>query len=126
VIEDSSVRAEVEWVVTRAGVGHGLAAGFDRAVTEGVEISNAPDRPAQVRPTLVYEPVIFPWSAPVALEAGDTVSADIAASLLHDEYIWSWNTRIRSGRTGEPKAAFSQSTFLGTPLSLETLKKHRM
>ena len=59
-------------------------------------------------------------------EGGNIIVLYIAASLLHDEYVWSWNTRIRSGRTGEPKAAFSQSTFLGTPLSLETLKKQRM
>lgn len=123
-IEDANVCVDIEWVVERDGVGHGLAAGFDRSVCDGIEISNAPDRPESVRPTLVYEPVFFPWLTPVALEAGDTVAANIAASLLRDDYVWSWKTRIRNGRTGASKAAFDQSTFLGVPLSLETLKKH--
>jgi protein arginine N-methyltransferase 1 len=122
-VENVNVHAALEWVVDRAGVGHGLAAGFDRTVAEGVEISNAPDRPEATRPTLVYAPVFFPWTRPVPLDRGDLVSAEVAATLVGEDYIWTWKTRVRSGRTGDEKAAFDQSTFLGLPLSLETLRK---
>jgi len=91
-------------------------------VVEGVEISNAPDAPAHVRPTLVYEPVFFPWPRPLVLEAGDVVSLELKASLLHDEYVWAWKTQARRGN-GETKGVFNQSTFLGTPLSLERFRR---
>jgi protein arginine N-methyltransferase 1 len=123
-VEDSNVRATVEWTVVRGGVGHGLASGFDRTVADGVELSNAPDRDKEIQPTLVYEPVFFPWTHPVALEPGDVVSATISATLVREEYVWSWRTRICSGAGGAAKAAFDQSTFLGTPLCTATLKKH--
>jgi len=121
-IDDPDVEMNVEWVIARAGVGHGVAAGFDRTVVEGVEISNAPDAPAHVRPTLVYEPVFFPWPRPLVLEAGDVVSLELKASLLHDEYVWAWKTQARRGN-GETKGVFNQSTFLGTPLSLERFRR---
>jgi protein arginine N-methyltransferase 1 len=123
-IEEPNVRGTIEWIVARGGVGHGFAAGFDRTVIDGVEISNAPDRPEQMRPTLVYAPVVFPWAQPVAVERGDLVAADVSATLVGERYVWSWKTRIRSVRTGAMKAAFDQSTLLSLPLSLETLKKH--
>ena len=123
-IEDPNVRTTVEWTVARGGVGHGLAAGFDRTVVDGVEISNAPDRPEQMRPALVYAPVVFPWAQPVAVEPGDLVTAEISATLVGERYVWNWKTRIRGARTGAMKAAFDQSTLLSLPLSRETLKKH--
>ena len=122
-LEETNVRTTMEWTVARTGTGHGFAAGFDRTVIDGVEISNAPDRPDQMRPTLVYAPVVFPWTQPVALEPGDLVSADLSAMLIGERYVWSWKTRVRSARTGEMKAAFDQSTLLSLPLSIETLKK---
>jgi protein arginine N-methyltransferase 1 len=122
-IEETNVRTTVEWTVARTGVGHGFAAGFDRTVIDGVEISNAPDRPEHVRPTLVYAPVVFPWTQPLRLEAGDVVSANISAMLIGERYVWNWKTRVRGGQTGEMKARFDQSTLLGLPLSAETLKQ---
>jgi protein arginine N-methyltransferase 1 len=122
-VTDANIRAILEWTVTRSGIGHGFAAGFDRTVLEGIEISNAPDRPQQVQPTLVYEPVFFPWQMPVALDAGDVVCGELAATLVGNEYAWSWNTRVRGGTTSETKAAFRQSTFFSAPLSLEAFKR---
>jgi hypothetical protein len=67
--------------------------------------------------------VVFHWTRPLLLEPGDVVSAEIAAALVREEYVWSWQTRSRTGGTGALKAVFNQSTLFGTPLSPTSLKK---
>jgi type I protein arginine methyltransferase len=119
-IEESGVRATLNWVIERGGVGHGIVSGLDRIIAPDLFISNAPDRGSN--PSLVYEPVCFPWTEPVPLERGDHVSEELSATLVGGEYVWSWKTRIRCGTTGAVKAAFTQSTFLSAPLSLDALR----
>jgi protein arginine N-methyltransferase 1 len=124
VVEDPDARAQVTWTVTRPGTGHGLAAGFDRTVSDGVDLSNAPDAPDAIRPAQIYGTVFFPWPVPVTLAAGDVVTVDLEAKLIRHDYIWSWKTRVLDqGQSGANKANFTQSTFFGMPLSAATLQK---
>ena len=124
VVEDADIRAAVTWSVTRPGIGHGFAAGFDRTVADGIYLSNAPDAPDDIRPRRIYGTIFFPWPAPVPLAAGDLVTVDLEARLVRDDYIWNWKTAVVEPLpTGASKAAFAQSTFLGTPLSPVTLRK---
>jgi protein arginine N-methyltransferase 1 len=124
VVEDPDACAQVSWTVTRSGTGHGLAAGFDRTVSEGNCLSNAPDAPDAIRPARIYGTVFFPWPVPVTLNAGDVVTVDLEARLIHHHYIWSWKTRVwDQGQSGAVKANFTQSTFFGAPLSPTTLQK---
>jgi protein arginine N-methyltransferase 1 len=124
VVEDPDARAQVTWTVTRSGTGHGLAAGFDRTVSDGVFLSNAPDAPDAIRPRHIYGTVFFPWPVPVALKTGDVVTVDLEARLIRHDYIWSWKTRVLDqGSSGVDKADFTQSTFFGAPLSPATLQK---
>jgi type I protein arginine methyltransferase len=123
VVEDPEIRARLTWTVTRSGTGHGLSAGFDRTVSDGIHISNAPDAPDAIR-HIVYGTVFLPWLAPVPLVVGDIVTVDVEATLMRDEYIWNWKTRVLDqGQSGSEKANFIQSTFFGMPLSLATLRK---
>jgi protein arginine N-methyltransferase 1 len=124
VVEDPDARARVAWTVTRPGTGHGLAAGFDRTVFEGVCLSNAPDAPDAIRSDRTYGTVFFPWPRPIALAAGDAVAVDLEARLIGNEYIWTWKTVVLDrGQSGADKANFIQSTFFGAPLSPATLQK---
>ena len=41
-VEDPDVSARIDWSIERAGTAHGIAAGFDRIVSDGVRLSNAP------------------------------------------------------------------------------------
>jgi hypothetical protein len=123
VVEDPDVSARVTWTVTRSETGHGLAVGFDRTVSDGVYMSNAPDAPEAIRP-VVYGTVFVPWAVPVALDAGDIITVDLEARLIRCDYIWSWKTRVLDqGPSGADKANFNQSTFFGAPLSPATLQK---
>ena len=123
-VEDPHVRARMTWTVTRSGTGHGLAAGFDRTVADGVHLSNAPDAPEAIRPLHIYGTVFFPWPAPVSLLSGDVVTVDLEATLVGVDYVWSWKTRVLDqGQAGADKANYAQSTFFGAPLSPATLQK---
>ena len=123
-VEDADLRASLRWTVTRGGTAHGLGAGLDRVVGDGARVSNAPHADAAVRPQRIYSPVFFPLTEPVPVRAGDVVAVDLAARLMGDEYIWTWNTAVlEGGEAGRRKASFAQSTFLGAPLSREHLRK---
>jgi SAM-dependent methyltransferase len=123
-VQDPDVRARASWIVTRPGTGHGLAAGFDRVVSEGVHLSNAPDARDDIRPESIYGTIFFPWLAPVRLAAGDLVHVDLEARLIGQDYVWRWQTSVLDqGRAGADKADFTQSTFFGAPLSPDQLRK---
>ena len=120
-IKDPNINAEVTWTVARAGTGHGISVWFDATLVEGVNFSNAPGEPE-----LIYGIAFFPWSIPVTLAVGDTVSISIRADLIRDDYVWSWHTRVfEQNRSDLLKASFNQSTFSGAPLSLSRLQKCR-
>ncbi len=124
-VEDPDTSACIGWTVTRPGTGHGLVAGFDRTVSEGVGLSNAPDAPPEMMaPERIYPMAFFPWSAPVALAIADVVSVDLSARLVGGDYIWSWTTQVLDqGQAGQAKASFTQSTLFGAPLSPAQLHK---
>jgi protein arginine N-methyltransferase 1 len=111
-LESRDLSGAASWTVQRAGVGHGLALWFDTALVDGVGFSNAPDQPE-----VIYGRAFFPWQEPVALAAGDTVSASLRANFVGGEYIWRWECRV------EGKAHFRQSSFDGTTLSLKQFLK---
>jgi len=101
------------------GSGHGLSVWFDSVLTEGVSFTNAPGAPE-----LIYGRAFFPWSHPVDLAVGDTVSVRLQAKLVGADYVWRWDTRIAN--ENEPalvKADYKQSTFFSTPKSPATLRK---
>lgn len=111
-----NVTGSVEFKTERAGVGHGLLLWFDACLADGIQFSNAPGQPE-----LIYGSGFFPWSRPVALEIGDTVSVRIRADLPGNDYVWSWASRVYRDSPNSPKAHFAQSTFFGTPFSGEKL-----
>ena len=118
-VVSSDAQGRLDWKVARGGVGHGLVLWFNSVLAEGVEFSNAPGQPIQV-----YRRTFFPWPEPVALESGDRVIVDLAATLVGEDYVWRWDTCVRSREdAGRPKASFQQSTFFGAPLSPGRLRR---
>jgi hypothetical protein len=83
-------------------------------------MSNAPDSAECDRPT-IYPTQLFPWPTPVALDTGDHVSVRLDGTLMRQDYIWTWRTLVLDQR-GREKAAFTQSTFYGWPVSQATLR----
>jgi hypothetical protein len=124
VVEDPDIRVCLTWTVTSGGTAHGFGAGFDRTVADNIHLSNAPDAPDAIRPERIYGTIFFPWSAPVSVAPGDVVTVELEARLTGDDYTWNWMTRVlEDGAPARQKATFTQSTFLGAPLSRAHLQK---
>jgi protein arginine N-methyltransferase 1 len=123
-VASPNVSAEIVWTVSRAGAAHGLTIWFDRDVSDGVHLSNAPSAAGHTPRTSIYGAAFLPWPTPVSLSIGDTVSVALRADLVGEDYVWSWDTGVFD--QGDPtrlKADFKQSTFFGAPLSVARLHK---
>jgi protein arginine N-methyltransferase 1 len=118
-VEDPNVRANVAWTVQRAGTGHGLITWFDAVMASGGGYSNGPGQPACVHGIL-----FLPWSEPVALTAGNRVTATLQATLVGEHYHWTWVTTVRDPDHPEPaRAHFEQSSFFGILFSPRQLHR---
>jgi protein arginine N-methyltransferase 1 len=116
-IKSSNFKESIKLTAKRSGTAHGLCVWFDAIVGDGIAFSNAPSAPE-----LIYGSAFFPLSDPVMVVTGDTVSVAVRANLVGEDYIWSWETCVRSD-SNAVKAAFKQSTFFGVPLSAAKLRK---
>jgi hypothetical protein len=118
-IENPNLKAELTWTVAQSGTARGISIWFDATLAPGIHFSNAPGKPE-----LIYGQAFFPLSAPVSLASGDIVSITLQANLVGGDYIWSWGTCVLSqGDSGQVKAKFQQSTFLGTLFSPKEFHK---
>ena len=110
-IEGPDVCGAARLVVTRQGVGHGLAVWFDATLLEGITFSTGP-----AAPELVYGTAFFPWPDAVELAEGDEIEIRIDARQVGDDYIWRWDSTVLNPHNpAAPKAAFHQSSFHAAP-----------
>jgi len=120
-INDPNASGELNFTVTRDGRVHGLLVWFDAILAEGVGFSNAL---GAEKPAKVYGRSFFPWLHPVDLKEGDQVNVRLEARLVSDEYVYSWETTIRScTQPHQIEVHFNQSTFLSTVFSGDLLRK---
>lgn len=116
VLDSPHFNSSTAFSISRPGRGHGLCLWFDSILAEGIELSNAPDKPR-----LIYGRLYLPWPEPVDLKPGQKIAVTLRADLVGDEYVWGWDTRIGNGAAAGRH--FSQSEFLGELLSPATLRK---
>ena len=118
-IDNADVEGDMAWQIENDGTVHGFRMWFDAVLLDGVGFTNAPDQPEHI-----YSSLFFPWSEPVAVGVGDTVSISLKANLVGDDYIWRWNSTIFSQDNPEQKKAdYKQSSFDGIPISLSNMRK---
>jgi type I protein arginine methyltransferase len=115
-VESPDIRAEISWRPAREGTAHGVAVWFDSDLVNGIGFSNHPNEPE-----LIYGNGFFPFSEPVEVTEGERIELRLAARMVHDDYVWRWDTKFFSGN--ELKVSFNQSTFFGVPLSAAKLQK---
>jgi protein arginine N-methyltransferase 1 len=106
-ITDPGLDVETTWPTLQAGTAHGLCVWFDSELIDGVTFSNAPDQPRAI-----HGQAFFPFAAPVAVNAGDSMSVRLQANLVGDDYIWRWTS-----------LGHTQSTLQGVPLGARQLPK---
>ena len=118
-VSEPGFSASIVSPASRAGRAHGFCVWFDSLLADGVEFSNAPGKPETV-----FGHAFFHWPEAVELLPGDVVNIGVRATLVGEEYVWSWDsTVLGQGDPGREKARFRQSTFLGKPMSPEALRK---
>jgi protein arginine N-methyltransferase 1 len=116
-VESPNLKAELTCNVAQTGMAHGISMWFDATLSPNTYFSNAPGKP-----DLVYGRAFFPFSEPIGLETGETILINLQANLVADDYVWGWATRAID-KLGKIKADFRQSTFFGTPISPDRLRK---
>lgn len=115
-LKDVNVSSTMVWTVARPGTAHGMVIWFDTVLSSGIEFSN---HPASTR--LIYGNFFSPFSTPIELSAGETVTVDLRATLPGDDYVWIWKTTVSTGDPARVRAEWNQSTFFAAPLSPEQL-----
>ena len=107
------------WTIERPGTAHGYLVWFDTTVAEGLSFSNSPHHPETI-----YGAAFLPLSEPAPVEPGDVLSVALRSNLVHDEYVWQWNTSLSAaGDEGPLKAEFLQSTFAAEVVSPAQLRR---
>lgn len=118
-IQNPNLAGRVECCIDKLATGHGLFVWFDACIGSGIGFSGL-DREGPK----VYGRAFFPWPEPLSLEEGDQVDVEIRADLLGGDYIWRWTTEWYAGGTrAKLKKRFEQNSFLGEPLSLQSLQQ---
>lgn len=116
-LRDPSLRAQVRWPITHPGTAHAFLLWFKATLAEGIEFSTGPDGEE-----LVYGRICLPLAAPVEVAEGDGCDLTLGARLVGDDYVYTWDSVFSDRDVGRPKlACFSQSSFLGSPLSKAAL-----
>lgn len=119
ILESPNVAGTLSWTATRTGIGHGLAVWFETVLMDGVGFSNAPGGPETI-----FGQAFFPWSEPVSISKGDTISLVLRCDLVANYHLWRWQTTVSdSEQAGKVKADFKQSTFFGMPLSSALIRR---
>jgi protein arginine N-methyltransferase 1 len=112
-VTSPDVHADISWRATRSGVAHGIAVWFDAELIDGIGFTNHP-----AAPELVYSNGFLPFSQPVNVREGETISVRLSADHVQNDYVWSWTTEFKDQRI-----RFEQSTFYGVALSAEQLRQ---
>jgi type I protein arginine methyltransferase len=118
-LSDPHVQGDVTWTPERSGTLHGFALWFDSELAPGISFSNAPGEPR-----LICGQALFPLAEPTEVAKGDGISLRFSASLVGDEYVFAWVTRVVDSVEGRVKAELTQSTLFALPLSAASL--HRL
>ncbi len=113
-IEDTNHRAALRFAAARPGTAHGILMWFETELAPGIGFSNAPGEPEQI-----YGQAFFPLEHPVPLAEGTVAEADISASYINGDYVWSWS--FRATDTQGRAHTYRQSSFKSAILAHETL-----
>jgi protein arginine N-methyltransferase 1 len=105
-------------VARRPGTLHGLFGFFSAELAPGVAISNSPLGPSTIKRRAWFMPI----ERAVTLETGDT--ADVIVHMMPVEEMVTWKIEVM-GRDGAAKEKSTHSTFKGTLIAKEELRKMR-
>jgi hypothetical protein len=110
-------QGRVELSADKDAVAHGIGLWFETKLIGDIGYSTCP-----TSGETVYGHLFLPWLAPVDLRAGEVCTVDLRASLIGNDYVWQWETRIPAASEHD-EIHFQQSTFYGSLFPPSYLKK---
>jgi type I protein arginine methyltransferase len=117
-LDGPSMKGDVSWLVERNATAHGVCMWYEAETDPASSFTNSPAASERY----VYRHGFFPWPEAVELTAGDRATVSLRADFVNGDYVWSWNTTLISD-SGQVKARYRQSTFIGATVSPERLHK---
>src|SRR5207237_10627608 len=90
-VDSPDICAQISWCAARDGTAHGVAVWFDAELANGIAFSNHPRAPQTI-----YGNGLFPFTEPVDLSAGERAELRLSARMIHDDYVWRWDTDLFS------------------------------
>jgi len=112
-----SAAAALDFSVTRTGEAHGLCLWFETELLEGIGYSSGP-----ASKKTIYGQMFLPWLEPVPVQEGRKILVSLQASLVGEEYVWRWDTKICADARN-PGRSFQQSTFHGANFTPQALHR---
>jgi len=99
----------VKLTCTRGGIARGLSLFFETDLAPGIGFTTGPGH------ALVYGRYYLPLDHAVPVAPGEAVEVTVRADARGDR--WAWDTSFGGGAT------MKQATFLGAPISIDTLRR---
>jgi len=118
-ISSPSVRKRMRFLIERKGVLHALGAWVEVVMVERVRCSSSPVAETAMR----WSQMILPLETPIAVQAGDQVTALIRADAVGHEQNISWDVEVRAA-DGTRRGGSRHSTFFGLLLTKEDLSEN--
>jgi protein arginine N-methyltransferase 1 len=109
--------ADLTLQAIRSGVAHGLCVWFESRLFGEIGYSSRPGSANSI-----YGQAFFPLLDAVPVAEGQSIGIKLQADLVESDYVWRWETQAASFN-GTPALHFRQSTFLGSCLSPQSLRR---
>jgi type I protein arginine methyltransferase len=117
-IESPHVESSVDLEASCSGTAAGISMWFETILWGDIGFSNGPGNEQAI-----YGMLFFPLAQTVDVEKGDSIRVAVKARHHEGDYLWQWDTTIRSKKTDKVLASFQQSSFYATPLVSDRLRK---
>lgn len=108
---DPNVHATLAWHSDRAGRLYGFGMWFETQLLADIGFSSAPGQPE-----MIYGQAFFPLEHPITINVHERINLSMQATLIQRDYVWRWHTTAGNQQ-------LSQSTFMGEPMPLESMRK---
>jgi protein arginine N-methyltransferase 1 len=109
-VTDPNVDATIPFEVTASGTMDGWCVWFSADLGHGVALDSGPGAPP-----VIWAQAFFPLTYSVAVQPGDQVRCDFSATLIGDEYLFAWESRLRTELDAGTPAHFRQSNLFELP-----------
>ncbi len=117
-VPEGPLRGAVDLPVARKGTLHGILGWFRARLSPSVELTSSPLDPLRIRRRMQ---VLLPVDAPVPVEPGDIVRAELRIDPVEEQV--AWGVEVRGPGDGKPRFRSDHSDFQGALVEASDLRR---